>query len=224
MSTKSTFRNKTPGVEVPRKRTSRPRAKSATGTKAADKRDKATELATRPAANCKPAELATTEASPAEAEANPDEPQDRPNRLTNEQKDLDLLTQIELALGIKETALFGTQGLVAARNFQISRPDCRQLLNWLEHRCEDSITASRSAAAGAPEVKIGSLRTRLDQPATQSPEGAVALYGSDMYTQLFYRRGHLWFMAAFNYELDIPYVDFSKWQRDLLAMLSEFGL
>lgn len=45
-----------------------------------------------------------------------------------------------------------------------------------------------------------------------------------MYTLMFYRRGPLWFMAAFSYELNIPYLDFGQWQRDLLAMLREFGL
>jgi hypothetical protein len=34
----------------------------------------------------------------------------------------------------------------------------------------------------------------------------------------------LWFMAAYNYELDIPYQDFRIWEKDLLAMLSESGL
>lgn len=162
-------------------------------------------------------------ASPSVSEQSSDEPPNRPNPLTTEQNDLDLLTRIELALGIRQTALFGKSGLVASRNFRIMRTDVRLLLDWLEHRMDAALAAMSDPGEEGPAITIDRLGTRLSEPPEDGGVG-VPIYGSDMYTLMFYRRGSLWFMAAFDYELEIPYVDFNQWQRDLLAMLDEAGL
>lgn len=233
MSTKSTPKKKSTGTTAKKKRTTRPRTAAKAVAKKASTKKTATSTASNsqpdvapaaPEAASEPAEPANAAAPPAAEEAYSDEPPNRPNPLTDEQKNLDLLTRIELALGIKETALFGKHGVVAAHNFRISRPHSQQLLDWLEHKLDDSIKAMSDPGEEAPEVVIGHLSTRFCEPPEESSGGAVAINGSDMYTLMFYRRGSLWFAAAFNYELDIPYVDFDKWQRDLLAMLSEVGL
>jgi hypothetical protein len=229
MSTKSTPRKKTTGTT--NTKSPRPRTKAAAGGKATSKKKAASATAgaetdSKPSsaeADSEPAVLANTAAPSAEDE-NPDEPPNRPNPLTAEQKNLDLLTQIDLALGIKETALLGKKGLVASHNFRISREGCQQLLDWLEHRLDASIAAMKDPREEAMEVEIGNLSTRFRQPPEEQSGGAVPIYGSDMYTLMFYRRGGLWFVAAFNYELNTPYLDFGKWQQDLLAMLSEAGL
>ncbi|HNN91670.1 MAG TPA: hypothetical protein PKI03_05360 [Pseudomonadota bacterium] len=75
-----------------------------------------------------------------------------------------------------------------------------------------------------PPIKLGQLSTALSKPPKASSRGAFPIYGSDMYTRVCYRRGPLWFVAAYYYELDIPYLDFKTWEKDLLSFLGEVGL
>ncbi len=196
---------------VAHRKTSRPRVETAIDNKSV----KQTEPAPLPVA-APPVTESIAESS--------DEPPNAPRPLTPEQKNMDLLTQIELALGIKETALFGKKGLISAHNFQISPKDCQTLLDWLEHRLDASIKARQESGEEAPEVEIGNLRTHFDRPPQEFTGGAVPIYGNDMYTLVFYPRGTLWLMAAYNYELDVPYLDFQTWQKDLLVLVDEFGL
>lgn len=154
-----------------------------------------------------------------------DEPRNRPKPLTEEQQRLDLLTQLDLAYGIKESALFSKQGLVAAsRSFKSTHKDTKLIIDWLEHRLDAAIAALNPLEEEGPKVKIGHLSTHFHEPPAESGSGAVPIYGSDMYTLVFYRRGSLWLLLAYDYELDIPYLDFETWQRDVLAFVSAFGL